>query len=46
MRAQTCARDLDLEPVTLKLDPRRDILKAFHHTENEVARSRHLKVVA
>jgi len=35
-----CCRDLDLEPVTLKLDHDSDILQMYLLTENEVPRSR------
>jgi len=51
--AQTCARlffadvvDLDLKPMTLKLDPDLDIRKMYPHTENEVAWSSHCKDIA
>jgi len=33
-----CRRDLDINPMTLKLDGDLDILKMYLHTENEVAR--------
>jgi len=31
-------RDLDLRPMTLKLNHDLDVLKMYHHTKNEVAR--------
>jgi len=42
--AQTCAlplfcdRDLEINPMTLKLEGDLDILKMYRHTENEAAR--------
>jgi len=43
-----CCRDLDLGPMTLKLDRDIDtcILKTYLRTENEVARSSGSKVIA
>jgi len=41
-----CWRDLDLGPMTLKLDRDIDILKTYLNTENEVAGSNHSKVTA
>jgi len=38
--------DLDLEPMTLKLNHDLDILKMYLQTENEVARSSHSKYIA
>jgi len=49
--AHTCARplfrfcDLDINPMTLKLESGLDILKVYLHTENEVARLRHSKLL-
>jgi len=37
--------DLDINPMTLKLEGYLDILKMHLHTENEVARLRHLKLL-
>jgi len=33
-----CCRDLDVNPMTLKIEGDLDILKTYLHTENEVAR--------
>jgi len=50
--AQTCAlplfcdRDLEINPVTLKLEGDQDILMANLHTENEAAGLRHSKLRA
>jgi len=47
--AHTCARtlfrccDLDINPITLKLECDLDILKVYFHAENEVAKLRHSK---
>jgi len=38
------SRDLDINPMTLKLEGDLDILKMYFHIENEVARSRHSKL--
>jgi len=49
--AHTCARplfrccDLDVNPMTLKLEGDLDILKMYLHTENEVARLKHSKLL-
>jgi len=45
-RGSLCCRDLDLEPMTLKLDRGIDILKTYLHTEDEVAMSSRSKVIA
>jgi len=48
--AQTCAlplfcdRDLEINPMTLKLEGDRDILKMYFHTENVAASLRHSKL--
>jgi len=39
-----CCLDLDLGLMTLKLERGIDILRTYPHTENEVARSSHLKI--
>jgi len=50
--AQTCAlplfcdRDLEINPMTLKLNRDLDILKMNLQTENEVARSSHSKYIS
>jgi len=50
--AQTCAlplfcnHDLDINPMTLKLEGDLDVLKTYHHTENEAASLRHSKLKA
>jgi len=50
-RAQTCAlplfcdSDLEINPVTLKLEGDLDILKMYLQTKNEVARSSHSKYI-
>jgi len=49
--AHTCARplfrccDLDINPMTLKLEVDLDILKMYLYTENKVAMLRHSKLV-
>jgi len=40
-----CCRDLDINPMTLKLEGDLDILKMHLHTENEVAGLRHSKLL-
>jgi len=40
-----CCRDLDINPMTLKLKGDLDILKMYLQTENEVARLRHSKLL-
>jgi len=37
--------DLDINPMTLKLRGDRDFLKMYLHTENEVAKLRHSKLL-
>jgi len=37
--------DLDINPITLKLEGDIDILKVYLYTENEVARLRHSKLL-
>jgi len=50
--AQTCAlplfcdRDLEINPVTLKLEGDLDILKMYLHTKNEAVSLRHSKLRA
>jgi len=50
--AQTCAlplfcdRDLEINPMTLKLEGDLDILKTYPHTKNEAASLRHSKLSA
>jgi len=50
--AQTCAlplfcdHDLEINPMTLKLESDLDILKMYPHTENKAASLRHSKVRA
>jgi len=39
-----CFRDLDINPMTLKLEGDLDILKMYLHTEDEVAMLRHSKL--
>jgi len=49
--AHNCAQllfschDLDINPMTLKLEVDLDILKMYLHAKNEVARLRHLKLL-
>ena len=38
--------DLDLDPMTLVLNLDLDMVKMYHHTQNEVYMSRHSKVIA
>jgi len=40
-----CCRDLNINPMTLKLEGDLDILKMYFYTENEVARLRHSKLL-
>jgi len=40
-----CCCDLDINPMTLKFEGDLDIVKMYLHTENEVARLRHLKLL-
>jgi len=40
-----CCCDPDINPLTLKLEGDLDSLKMYIHTENEVARLRHLKLL-
>jgi len=41
-----CDHDLEINPVTLKLEGDLDIVKMYPHTENEAASSRHSKLLA
>jgi len=41
-----CDRDLEIKPMTLKLEGDLDILKMYLHIENKVARSSRSKVIA
>jgi len=41
--AAFCNPDLEINPMTLKLEGDRDILKTYSHTENEAARLRYSK---
>jgi len=41
-----CDRDLEINPMTLKLERDLDILKMYLHTENEAAILRHLQLKA
>jgi len=43
-RDRFCCRDLDLGPMTFKLDRDIDIFKTYLHTENKVAKSSRSKV--
>jgi len=51
-RAQTCAlplfcdRDLEINPMTLKLEGDLNILKMYRHTENEAVSLRHSELRA
>jgi len=40
-----CCCDLDINPMTLKLESDLDILKMYFHTKNEVATLRHSKLL-
>jgi len=42
-KSEICCCDLDLGPMTLKMNRELDILKMYLQTENEVARSNHSK---
>jgi len=44
--AQTCSRDLKINPMTLKLEGDLDILKMYPHTEKKAASLRHSKLRA
>jgi len=41
-----CDRDLEINPMTLKLEGDRDTLKIYPHTEHEAASLRHSKLSA
>jgi len=41
-----CDRDLEINPMTLKLEGDLNILKMYLHAENEAARLRHSKIGA
>jgi len=43
--AAFCCCDLDINPMTLKLEGYLDILKMYLHSENEVASVRHSKLL-